>query len=81
MNIHIGNIVCAIMDVVEILFFYNIFFERKKMNNKTFLLCSVIASLINVGKLYIDKPPIINLCLSLCLFIVIVMILYKVLQT
>lgn len=77
MNIHIGNIVCAIMDVVEILFFYNIFFERKKMNNKTFLLCSVIASLINVGKLYIDKPPIINLCLSLCLFIVIVMILYK----
>lgn len=77
MNIHIGNIVCAIMDVVEVLFFYNIFLERKKMNNKTFLLCSVIASLLSVGKLYIDKPPIINLCLSLCLFIAIVMILYR----
>ena len=31
MNIHIGNIVCAIMDVVEILFFYNIFFNYFKI--------------------------------------------------
>ena len=77
MDIHIGNIVCAIMDVVEILFFYNIFFERKKIDNKTFLICSVIASLLSVGKLYIDKPPIVNLCLSLCLSVAIGIILYR----
>lgn len=77
MNIHIGNIVCAIIDIVEILFFYNIFFERKKMDNKIFLLCFAIASLLSVGKLYIDKPPIVNLCLSLCLFIAIGIILYR----
>ncbi len=35
MNIYFRNIVYVIMNIVEVLFFYNIFVERK-MNNKIF---------------------------------------------
>lgn len=77
MNIQIGNIICAIMDVVEILFFYNIFFERKKMSSVNFLIYFFIASVLSIAKLYMDIPSIINLVLSLCLFTAIGMIIYK----
>lgn len=77
MSIQIGNIICAIMDIVEVLFFYSIFFERKDLNNKKYLCFGIIASAISIAKLYINIEPIVNLCISLCVFVTLGLILYK----
>lgn len=77
MSIQIGNIICAIMDIVEVLFFYSIFFERKDAGNKKYLIYSILASVISIAKLYINIEPIVNLCISLCVFVALGFILYK----
>lgn len=77
MSIQIGNIICAIMDIVEALFFYSIFFERKDADNKKYLIYSILASVISIAKLYINIEPIVNLCISLCVFVALGFILYK----
>lgn len=77
MNMQIGNIVCAIMDVIEILFFYSIFFRRKDISTFKFYMLSAVAAGLSIGKLYLDISSNVNLCLSLCLFIAIAIILYK----
>lgn len=77
MSIQIGNIICAVMDIVEVLFFYSIFLERKEADNKKFLLFAFTASIISVGKLYLNISPIVNLSISLCIFIALALILYK----
>ncbi len=75
--IYIGNVICAGMDVVEMLFFYSIFFERKVTDNRKFVFCSILAAVLSAIKLYIKQSSMINLCLSLVLFVVIGLVLYK----
>lgn len=77
MSIQIGNIICAIMDIVEALFFYSIFFERKDADNKKYLIYSFLASVISIAKLYINIEPVVNLCISLSVIIALGLILFK----
>lgn len=77
MSIQIGNIICAIMDIVEALFFYSIFFERKDADNKKYLIYSILASVISIAKLYINIEPVVNLFISLSVIIALGLILYK----
>lgn len=77
MNIQIVNIVCAIVFVVEILFFCNIFFEKRQMGKVRFGICFLIAAGLSIGKMYMKIAPEINMCLSLCLCVVMIMVFHQ----
>lgn len=77
MNIHIGNIISAIIFVIEIMFFYSIFFDKKEMSRIKFGACYLVATGISVGKIYIGIAPGWNLCMSLCLCAVMAIVFYR----
>ena len=77
MNIQIINIVSAVMFALEILFFYDIFFERRKINKINFVIYCFIAAGISVWKFYLDISAGINMCLSICLCMVMSIVFYR----
>lgn len=77
MDIHIVNISCAIVDIIEMLFFYSIFLKKRDMKRNRFLGCFMIAAMLSVGKLYLEVEPEVNLLLSTIICIAVAFIFYK----
>lgn len=73
----LGNIVCAIMDILTMIFYYNIFFEKRNIKrwikiSSIFLIC-----MLSVSKLYISANAENNLILSIILCSVVVFLFYE----
>lgn len=68
MEFQVGNIICSIMDIVAVLFYNNIFFEKTNMSSINRLLFFIVFAGISVGKLFLPISSTINLILSIFLY-------------
>lgn len=76
MDFQIGNIICAVMYVVAAMFYYNIFLKTREIGKVEFMCCFLLAAALNVGKLYLNLSPEINLILSVCFYIGVSFVFY-----
>lgn len=74
---NVGNIACAIIEIVEMIFFGGIFLKKREIKKKTAVICFLFAVLLNVSKLYFNLIPEINLMLSVCLCISVIFVFFK----
>lgn len=72
-----GNMVCAVIEIMEMIFYGDIFLERRGIKKKTAVICFLFAALFNVSKLHFNLIPEINLLLSVCLCISVIFIFFK----
>ncbi|MCI8520976.1 MAG: GHKL domain-containing protein [Clostridia bacterium] len=77
MEFQVGNIICAIIFVIEIMFFYSMFFKKREMNYIKFGFFYLVATTLSVGKMCFDISPKLNLCMSLCLCALMAIVFYK----
>lgn len=73
----LGNVVCAIIEIVEMVFFYSIFLRKREVTKRMAAICFFVAAMINVGKLFLHLSPGSNLMFSICLCIGVVFTLFK----
>lgn len=77
MSFQIGNIISAIIFVMEIMFFYNIFFEKREMRHTKFTVCYIAVTGISIGKMCFGILPEWNLWISLFMCIVMTVIFFR----